>query len=110
MKKVIEAWRKCDKVNILFLRPSLPVTLDQCDGETFFFLRYSDFGSFNMPLKYFELFIKSLKMASLKVHDQDYTRGSMKSNVFGATCLLKDLQLSTYVDTMCHCYWLRTIA
>lgn len=36
VKKVIEAWRKCDKVNLLFFSSPLSVKLDQCDGKTFF--------------------------------------------------------------------------
>lgn len=48
VKKIIEAWRKCDKVYLLFFHAQLHVAIYRCKGKTFFFLRYSAFGSFNM--------------------------------------------------------------
>ncbi|GBM00547.1 hypothetical protein AVEN_77357-1 [Araneus ventricosus] len=69
-------------------------------------VRYSTFVSF-LTFYYCVLsaFIKAiLPKAGTETHQ---TRSSVNINSFGATCELKEMQLPTYADIMCHYYWLR---
>ncbi|GBO32932.1 hypothetical protein AVEN_6335-1 [Araneus ventricosus] len=43
-------------------------------------------------------------MARAEAHK---SRSSVNINLFGAPCELKEMQLQTYADIMCHYYWLR---